>query len=53
MKVNYFGDVLVLNKVDDDLWVSETTEEDVRLVFQRFNDVWYREYYTTDEIATF
>ena len=53
MKVNYFGEVLKLNKVNNDLWVSEVTEEDVRLVFQCYEGVWYRDFYTTDEIATF
>ena len=53
MKVNYFGEVLKLNKVNNDLWVSEVMEEDVCLVFQRYEGVWYRGFYTTDEIATF
>ena len=53
MKVNFFGEVLKLNKVNNDLWVSEVTEEDVCLVFQRYEGVWYRDFYTTDEIATF
>ena len=53
MKVNYFGEVLKLNKVNNDLWVSEVTEEDVCLVFQRYEGVWYRDFYTTDEIEAF
>ena len=53
MKVNYFGEVLKLNKVNNDLWVSEVMEEDVCLVFQRYEGVWYRGFYTIDEIATF
>ena len=53
MKVNYFGEVLKLNTVNNDLWVSEVIEEDVCLVFQRYEGVWYRGFYTTDEIATF
>ena len=53
MKVNYFGEVLKLNKVNNDLWVSEVTEEGVCLAFQRYEGVWYRDFYTTDEIATF
>ena len=53
MKVNYFGEVLKLNKVNNDLWVSEVTEEDVCLVFLCCEGVWYRDFYTTDEIATF
>ena len=53
MRVNYFGEVLKLNKMNNDLWVSEATEEGVCLVFQCYEGVWYRDFYTTDEIATF
>ena len=53
MKVNYFGEVLNLSKVNNDLWVSEAMEEGVCLVFQRYEGVWYRDFYTADEIATF
>lgn len=53
MKVNYFGDVVMLSKVNDDLWISEVVEEDVCLVFQRFDGVWDRGYYTLDEIEAF
>ena len=53
MKVNYFGEVVILNKVNDDLWVSDADSEDVCLVFQRFDGVWDRGYYTLDEIEAF
>lgn len=50
MKVNYYGEVLALNKVNEDLWISDVVEEDVCLVFQRYEGVWDRGYYTTDEV---
>ena len=53
MKVNYFGEVVILNKVNDDLWVSDADSEDICLVFQCFEGVWDRSYYTLDEIETF
>ena len=53
MKVNYYGEVLKLNKVNDDLWISNAIDEDVCLVFQRYEGVWYRGYYTLDEIENF
>ena len=53
MKVNFFGEVLELSKVNNDLWVSEAMEEGVCLVFQRYEGVWYRDFYTADEITTF
>ena len=53
MKVNYFGEVVILNKVNDDLWVSDADSKDVCLVFQRFDGVWDRGYYTLDEIEAF
>lgn len=53
MKVNYYGEVLTLNKVNENLWISNVIEEDVCLVFQRYNGVWDRGYYTLDEIEGF
>ena len=53
MKVNFYGEVFKLNKVNDELWISDVVEEDVCLVFQLFEGVWHREFYTTDEIAQF
>lgn len=53
MKVNYFGEVVIINKVTDDLWVSSSDSEDVCLVFQRIEGVWDRGYYTLDEIEAF
>ena len=53
MKVNYYGEVLKLNKVNDNLWISNVIEEDVCLVFQRYEGVWDRGYYTLDEIESF
>ena len=50
MKVNYYGEVLELNKVNDDLWISNVIEEDVCLVFQRYEGAWDHGYYTLDEI---
>ena len=53
MKVNYYGEVLKLNKVNDDLWISNAIDEDVCLVFQRYEGVCDRGYYTLDEIENF
>ena len=53
MKVNYYGEVLKLNKANDDLWISNAIDEDVCLVFQRYEGVWDRGYYTLDEIENF
>lgn len=53
MKVNYYGEVLNLKKVNENLWISEVVDEDVCLVFQRYNGVWDRGYYTLDEIEAF
>ena len=53
MKVNYYGEVLQLNKVKDNLCVSNIFDEDVCLVFQCYEGVWDRGYYTLDEIENF
>ena len=53
MKVNYYGEVLKLNKVNDNLWISNVIEEDVCVVFQRYEGAWDRTFYTLDEIAAF
>lgn len=53
MKVNYYGEVLKLNKVNDNLWISNVIEEGVCVVFQRYEGVWDRGYYTLDEIENF
>ena len=53
MNVNYYGEVLKLNKVNDNLWISNAIDEDVCLVFQRYEGVWDRGYYTLDEIENF
>ena len=53
MKVNYYGEVLKLNKVNDNLWISNVIEEDVCLVFQRYEGIWDRGFYTLDEIKNF
>ena len=53
MKVNYYGEVLKLNKVNDNLWISNAIDEDVCLVFQRYEGVWDRGFYTLDEIENF
>ena len=50
MKVNYYGEVLALNKVNEDLWISDVVEEDVCLVFQRYEGIWDRGFYTLDEV---
>ena len=53
MKVNYYGEVLKLNKVNDNLWISNVIEEDVCLVFQRYEGIWDRGFYTLDETEKF
>ena len=53
MKVNFYGEVLKLNKVNDELWSSNVIDEDVCLVFQCCEGVWDRGYYTLDEIENF
>ena len=53
VKVNFYGEVLKLNKVNDDLWISNVIDEDVCLVFQCYEGVWDHGYYTLDEIENF
>ena len=53
MKVNYYGEVLKLNKVNDDLWISNVIEEDVCVVFQCYEGTWDHGFYTLDEIENF
>ena len=53
MKVKYYGEVLKLNKVNDNLWISNVIDEDVCLVFQCYEGVWDRGCYTLDEIEKF
>ena len=53
MKVNFYGEVVKLNKVNEDLWISEVVDEDVCLVFQRYEGVGDRGQYTLDEIENF
>ena len=53
VKVNYYGEGLKLNKENDGLWISNAIDEDVCLVFQRYEGVWDRGYYTLDEIENF
>ena len=50
MKVNYYGEVLKLNKVNDNLWISNVIEEDVCVVFQRYEGAWDHGFYPTDEV---
>ena len=52
MKVNYYGEVFELSEVNQNLWISEPTEEEVCLVFERYDDVWYHNFYTIDEIES-
>ena len=51
MKVNYYGEVFELIEVNEDLWVSEPTEGEC-LVFERCDGVWYRGFYSTDELES-
>ena len=53
MKVNYYGEVLKLNKVNDNLWISNVIDEDVCVVFQRYEGSWDHGYYILDEIENF
>ena len=53
MKVNYYGEVLKLNKVNDYLWISNVFDEVVCVVFQRYEGSWDRGYYTLDEIENY
>ena len=53
MKVNYYCDLLKLNKVNDNLWISNVIEEDVCVVFQRYEEAWDHGFYTLDEIENF
>ena len=39
MKVNYYGEVFELIEVNQNLWISEPTEEEVCLVFERYDNV--------------
>ena len=53
MKVNYYGEVLKLKKVNDNLWISNVIDEDVCVVFQRYEGSWDHGYYTLDEFENF
>ena len=50
MKVNYYGEVFELIGVNQNLWISEPTEEEVCLVFERYEGAWDHGFYTTDEV---
>lgn len=49
MKVNYCGDVFELNQINDELWISEPTDQGECLVFESYNGTWYHGFYTSDE----
>ena len=38
-----------LHQIEEGLWISDATDHDECLVFESYNDVWYRGIYTTDE----
>ena len=53
VKVNYYGEVLKLNKVNDDLWISSISEGVVCVVSQRYEGSWDHGFYTLDESENF
>lgn len=50
--VNFYGEIFKLNKVNDELWISEPTDQEECLVFELCNGTWYRGFYTTDEVES-
>ena len=50
--INYYGEIFKLNKVNDELWISEPTDHDECLVFELYEGTWYRSFYTTDEVES-
>lgn len=50
--VNFYGEVFKLNKITDELWISEPTVQCECLVFELCNGTWYRSFYTTDEVES-
>ena len=48
--IHYYGEMFKLNKITDELWISEPTDQEECLVFERYDNVWYRSFYTTDEV---
>ena len=50
--VNFYGEMFKLNKINDELWISEPTDHEECLVSELCNGTWYRSFYTTDEIES-
>ena len=50
--VNFYGEMFKLNKINDELWISEPTDQEECLVFELCDGTWYRSFYTTDEIES-
>ena len=50
--VNFYGEMFKLNKINDELWISDATDHEECLVFELCNGTWYRSFYTTDEIES-
>lgn len=50
--VNFYGEIFKLNKITDELWISEPTNHEECLVFELCEGTWYRSFYTTDEVES-
>ena len=50
--VNFYGEMFKLNKINDELWISDATDQEECLVFELCEGTWYRSFYTTDEIES-
>ena len=53
-KKNYYQNTeFTMYRIGDHLWISNVIEEDVCVVFQRYEGSWDHGYYTLDEIENF
>ena len=50
--INYYGEMFKLNKITDELWISDATDHEECLVFELCDGTWYRSFYTTDEVES-
>ena len=42
--VNFYGELFKLNKINDELWISDPTDQEECLVFELCEGTWYRSF---------